>query len=407
MKPAAKASLAEWPKSRHLMHWEKKHPALRIALRQAKQRFGKLPGVQGFGVGKKLKGKSGKIVRSGLASGGLCIHVFVAEKKPKAKLGRDLLPQDILVKVRGRKTRIRVPLDVVCLGEPQAVKTRAVLEAGPNRGITVTSTTNIGRIFGITPRPSGTAGVEAGTIGAFIRGDSGQCYGVTAGHVVINTATPPWLVPSQGKILHLADRQGAVPASIFYPKTLGNPPFLFDTIIIRVSPALMPPPPNCSWPSVFDGNLAAPEDSESALGEDRERSFLWIQRERQIDPAGQTSLEPWALEVNIIGKALFQRPSLSSGEMIKYPELWWYRYPRLQSAQVENPWQMSVGGDSGAGLFVPASENPNVCRLLGFHIYRYFDAQRGQWWGLAMPAEQILQMIAGQHRDNWWFYGKE
>jgi hypothetical protein len=39
--------------------------------------------------------------------------------------------------------------------------------------------------------------------------------------------------------------------------------------------------------------------------------------------------------------------------------------------------QQTIGGDSGAGVFVPAIDKPGFCRLLGFHFLHDSESLRG------------------------------
>ncbi|MBE7503163.1 MAG: hypothetical protein HS113_23335 [Verrucomicrobiales bacterium] len=417
MKSRPARRLSRWPRSRHWAAWGKAHPALPIALRFA-QRFLKWEGVVGLGVGKKLRGRSLRIVRPAGAPGGLCIQVFVTRKVSAAqirRLGGEVLPKTIPVRLPGRKTPVRVPVDVLSASPYEAPSGGIQLESGRLRSLTVVGTTNVGRLFGIFPRPGGNpaSGLEAGTVGAFVRESTAQCHAVSAGHVFIPTSTPPWRIPTGDRTLHIANGvRTPLPRNQFVTRELGLPPDLLDAVVFRVPPPLDPAPPACSWPAEFDGELATATDTVRVGAEDREGSWLWVQRERQLDPHGANAREPFRLEVNLIGLTPqpFERVVLATGRRIRYPEVWYYRYPlaTLADADAENPWRVSVGGDSGAGLYVPAADGSDHYRLLGFHIYRERQNGDGPWIGYAVPAEQFLrQALEGRHRENWWFYGKE
>lgn len=406
-----------WPRSRHWAAWKQAHPALAQALRRA-QRFLQWEGVVGLGIGKKLRGRSGRVIRPPGAPGGLCVQVFVARKYSERQLQRSgarVLPKAIPVHLPGRKTPVRVPVDVLSVGSYVPPTGQIRLESGPFRTLTVTGTTNVGRVFGIAPRPgSNTPGtLEAGTVGAYVRGTTSQCHAVSAGHVFVNTAAPPWRIADIDRRLHIAQGNRApLPRALFVNRELGQVPDLIDAVVFRVPPVLAPAAAGCSWPPEFDGELASAADTTRAGQENREGSWLWVQREPQLDPQGATGFEPWRLEVNLIGLTPrpFSRVVASTGQVIRYPELWYYRYPRatIADADAENPWRVSVGGDSGAGVYLPAADQPGRYRLLGFHIYRERENENGPWIGYAVPAEAFLRAILGsRHRETWWFYGKE
>lgn len=422
-KRSPRARRSRRPRNGHLAWLRRRHLALHLALREAKRRFGKFEGVLGFGIGKKLKGRRARVVRVPGAPGGLCVHVFVAEKRALRSLKNhpELIPQRLPVRIPGKRRAVMVPLDVITFGPSNLGNTEAFQQSGQQRReLTSVNHIAVGRLFGVSPRPGGRDGLETGTLGAYIWDRDEGHYGVTAGHVFVDTSLRPWRVRTSDRRIYVKNSAGpSIRSTQLFPKNLdsdeNDPGRLHDCVLFRVPPELRPAPADCSWPKDFDGNLAAESDEEQVLAANPDRSFLWVQRESSLNMSGSPSQETWALEVEVVslrkGDERLSIAAAGTGLMIGYPDVWCYKFPSLSglTGEPSDPWRVSLGGDSGAGLYVWSAADPSKARLLGFHFYLWRDPKNMQWYGLAMPAEENLRILLknGVHGKDWWFYGKK
>ncbi len=353
---------------------------LEAALACARERFGTWPDIRGFGFGRKFLQRQ-RCFRKSRGVGPLCLHVFVGRKLAEPPPGYRL-PKRLYYRVPGRTARKSIELDVVALGKvEQQDGTRRLTSAGP---------LCVGRLFGFEPPPAGGASgqYEIGTAGALVSDEEENVYAVSSGHVFINTGAPSWNRPSSNLLFHLVGRTWALPPESLQPPSLGVPPTLVDGMAMRLPAAAAPDPSLSGWPRLFRGEFASDADVALALSRPADGAFVWAERE------GASTQIP----VDLVGHGHFcEIPDLCPGVRNIYPYFWTYHFPQDTGG---NPWTVTLGGDSGSGLYVPDANDPRVPKLLGFH----FAIHRGDgnaWIGTAIPAENFIAATLGEARLHW------
>jgi hypothetical protein len=154
------------------------------------------------------------------------------------------------------------------------------------------------------------------------------------------------------------------------PGTLQNGAWIMDAICMRVPNPLLPSA--ATWPPLFDKRMASRDDINAAIDADEVGGFVWVERD-----GGQCVGLPIDVQAGLDAFSA----TVCSANPINYRFVWPYRLMAHQT----------IGGDSGAGVFVPAVDKPGFCRLLGFHFLHDEGAGRGY----ALDAGVFFKRIFG------------
>ncbi|MEM7228854.1 MAG: hypothetical protein AAF432_08570 [Planctomycetota bacterium] len=348
-------------------------PQLRAAFEQAVERFSDLPGVISIGIGRKFHDRTESYGSRPRATGGRCIVIWVEQKRPIDEIPREeRIPSYIYVEVKGRKSKARVPTDVIA-GVPddgeQAAKLPSAGDVRPGRWF----------LCGKRPvsRPAGTYSTDAsyrrGTPGAvFMMGNTG--YAVTSAHVVIKVSGGTVDMPTTPRGIGARRRTWLNSGDdAFFPSRIRQQGLVNDAVVIRLPDAHIPTI-TPTFPPSFDGTIATLEDIESAQAREN-GAFFWIERD-------QTA-------VALPGKLLTGMTGVSRSfdwGTLRYDFVWITRYTEDATKK----------GDSGSGVFIEAADEPGVSRLLGFHFFMtVLDGNVGPV-SLSVDADSFLRSVVGE-----------
>lgn len=338
--------------------WRQRYPVLSLAFDEARRRFGTLPGVCGFGIGRKFHESENCYSKNSSSNGGLCIMIFVDNKINSAELPRShRIPSSITVQVPGKKVRCSVQLDVMAAGKPK-LQAELHKHEWPTAG-----EMNVGRIFSfgysLADEPNGVferGEAELGTVGAIIKRGQKTFLAVTAAHVFINTCGEDLSAPQGDRKVGVQEKKWLrSPDRSFKPTTLGDSTLLMDAMCMAIIKDILPK--RISWPPLFDYQLATYDDIQAAIYANEVGGFVWVER---------PGMPVEGLRLDLLAGLDEFRPWVCPDKRSEYGFVWPYRFLD----------EFTIGGDSGAGVFVPA-HNKAAVRLLGFHFLCDEDSGRG------------------------------
>jgi hypothetical protein len=359
--------------------WLREAPALRLALAEARKRFGHLEDVSGFGLGRKVVESTGAYGATPRRTGGLSVTVYVHGKKPEDELRpEERIPKTLLVQVPGEDTATRVRLDVVAVDRPRREALR--LEAGrawPTAGVlTPGRCLACGRadVQPASGRFSETDVVELGTVGALVELAGPRRFAISAGHVFVTTCQGETEAPGGDRAVGVSGKDWSkVSRLAFYPNSLQLGRRLRDAMLFQVPDALA----IRRSPEGFVGKLADVEDVRAAKDSDRAAGFVLVERKREgrrLPVKLPVKLDSGAdgLEIDLIcDRHRHIRP-------MRYGFVWKLRFTK----------ERSMGGDSGAGVYIDSAVDGGP-RLLGFHFMRDGEVS------YAVDADTFLRSLVG------------
>ena len=343
--------------------WRRQHPALAEAYRVVVKGFSQIEEVVGIGIGRRFRESKGRYGPKSSFFGGLCIQVLVRQKRPLKGIPRlERIPKFIALALSPRGKKYRVPVDILTAGAP-ALQSNGYQHIWPTAG-----QFNVGRIFAFdrvrqANAQNGQYGAkeaELGTTGALIQTGNKQFAIVSAGHVFVEVCGGNLSAPAgYRRVGVLGPQWWALNPGNLAPDTLQNGAWIMDALCMRIPGATLPQA--VSWPPLFDKRLASPDDIKAAIDADEVGGFVWVER-----AGGQYAGLPIDLQA---GLDVFS-PEICQSSVTNYRYVWPYRL-------IGGVAQQTVGGDSGAGIFVPAIDKPGFCRLLAFHFLHDGVALRG------------------------------
>jgi hypothetical protein len=348
--------------------WCNEQPILDAAYAQVKSRFSTLANVCGFGLGRKFFESTNQYAPRTLTTGGLCIQIFVDKKVSLEKIPKNArIPKYITVVDQMSRTRKRVRLDVMTVSNPK-LQGSTYKHDWPSAEVI-----NVGRLFtfgtDVADRASGvfkSGEAELGTVGAIIKRSNGAYLAVSAGHVFANPCGQDLSAPQGDRRVGVEGKHWSrIPDRSFKPTRLENSGLFRDALCMAIIDKMLPR--RVSWPPLFDYKLATDEDIRAAIDADDVRGFVWVDRDG-------APLE--GLKIDVMSGVDDFAPLICPQGRVPYGFVWPYRYLE----------ESTVGGDSGAGVFIQAADQAAI-RLLGFHFL--FDADNGR--GYAIDAGQFLR----------------
>lgn len=360
---------AEWPARRPRISPDAGHvfaalgdeePVLALALARARRELLPLTGVCGVGIGRPYSERRRQYWPKSRAWLGLAIRVYV-EKKRRRVAPSARLPSVIEVFDPCSERTVEVPVDVVSaagIGARRSARPR--LNAG--REWPTAGTLQPGRLFAYgrdsaaqTPARLDYGRTSLGTLGAMVRMQDQRLFAISAGHVFTRPCADEFRAPSGARAVgaHGATWDRTVPGA-FYPATTRVGARVRDVM------AFEPPSSLCgpigAWPPGFLGELATYEDYKAAVLATSTNAFTWVERN------GVGVGVPADLEAALSD---FQPPLNCGGvaHYVPYTLTWPLRFTTAST---------TIGGDSGAGVFVRATDRPGS-RLLAFHFMEWGD----------------------------------
>ena len=332
----------------------RRYPILRLAHAEAIERFLKLPGVCGIGIGRKFSETNNAYMKGNDATGGMAIKVYVTDKLESPKR-RDRIPKWIIVEDPENGAGRRVGMDVVTVGEPQMSSGHGWPSAGA-----VTP----GRIFAFGNIPAnGTtfSTAELGTPGAVVRHSNGIVAAISAAHVFMPLCSGARQPPTDPRAIGVLDKYcRTLPAYSFFPADVRSN--LGDDVVRDVMSFTIPDaivPGTFSWPSNFKRELARDDDIERALLATTPTAFIWVERDGNGPVMIPVDLESGAPRIQI------DITCNSTTVKMTYAMIWRMRF--IDESKT------TISGDSGSGVFI-WDENNVDCRLLGFHFIEWDNA---------------------------------
>lgn len=336
-----------------------------------------MEGVVGIGTGRRFSESRGKYTRKSSRFGGLCIQIMVSRKRPVQEITKaQRIPKSIAIKLPNSEQGCRVPVDILTAGATR-------LQSATHRHVWPTSGRfNVGRIFAhdrvrTANKQTGqfhARQAELGTVSAVLRLGENSYGVVTAGHVFLNVCSGFLDQPGGHRRIGVLGRQWwALPPNNLAPKSLQNGSWIMDATLMRVPKEKLPA--TVIWPPLFDKRMATPDDIHAAIESDTVGGFVWVER-----GDGQCMGLPIDLQA---GLEVFS-PKVCPNRTTPYRYVWPYRLIGGDS-------QQTIGGDSGAGVFIPALDKRGFCRLLGFHFLHDSEAMRGY----ALDANMFFKRLFG------------
>ncbi|MEM7245420.1 MAG: hypothetical protein AAF533_08750 [Acidobacteriota bacterium] len=331
--------------------------ALRQALDELRERFQDDTNVLGISLGRKFSERRREYDDGQLSCGRLCVTFHVRKKRRKLR-DAERIPSWVLVKVAGRRARLRVPTDVLTVGEPRYSPRRAKLQSGETRPWPISGEMGPGRMFAVaTTLPGGDhlpPTVSFGTTGALLR-QGNRFIATTAGHVLANPCVGDFSSPSSDRAVGAKGRTWhRHEESLFHPHQVNEAGRIRDVMAFEIVDALVPES-FASWPDGFDHGLATDEDIQRAIHADSATGFIWV--ERADHP------RPRMIPVDLHTDYFPMSAPACSDRVLDYVGVWRLRFTSPLT---------TIPGDSGAPVFL-WDEHGTGCRLLGFHFLEWRD----------------------------------
>jgi len=356
-------------------------PVLKAALSAAQQRFGHLPGVLGFGIGRQYHESQKKYGATPAHTGGLSIKVLV-ERKKKKPARSERIPRFIKVAWPGKKVPYKILIDIVTFAHShKELRSRDRLQVG--RGWPTAGSITPGRTFVFGKKEAEEYGtqfstsnqVRVGTTGAVFKTKSGSHYAISAGHVFTEPCRGQTDCPTGIRAIGAMEKSFVqVEGDAFAPLSLVREgQTISDVMSFQVPNELLLN--DLTWPDGFSQELAKPADINRALLEEGKiTAFIWVERPGSERPQTipvdlELQLSRFKDNVNCDGVLVPMEYGLTWGLLFTTDE-------------------RTIGGDSGAGVFL-ISEDGFHSRLLGFH----FLMSGGRSY--AMDAETFFRGVFG------------
>jgi hypothetical protein len=310
----------------------------------------------------------------------------LVRQKVKKPTPKERIPRWLHVKIPGRLRRMRVEIDVISLLGASGKPGRFT----QGRGWPTAGRLDIGRLFATHVLPPGTPmstlpslQAEVGTTGSLVRVKrSGAIYAVTASHVFLDLCAGDRDAPNDDRAIAVTRQDWAVvPNQSYYPLTVTIGDWIRDCLAFRAPNNFCPTTP--SWPDGFTGELATQDDTDRALLSTTPTGFIWVER-----GASRPVMIPIDIDAFIDPAVLVIERNGQSFDL-GFVQTWRSRF--LPGADTPTNQRATMGGDSGAAVFVWAENNTN-CRLLGFHFYEPDD----QTMSYAVDARWFFRQAFGE-----------
>ena len=365
--------------------WLGKSPRLKAALAEAERRFGDLPYVHGVGLGRKYREseeRGGTRPRSTL---GLCVTIWVKEKVDVAQIPQsERIPKYLTVNVTDRDRPVRVMTDVVVVGDNDINDddgeesgdnwpTAGDVRTGARHSCSLVAVESSSGRFAVGEAKLGTTGtmIEIGT----------SVYGTTAAHTIFPVSHGKHNVPSYPRGFGVKGRDWIrIQPSTFFPGSIRVGPHIRDALLFLVPNGLAATGDDV-WPPDFHGRIATVEDITAAVDTDDLSGFVWVERDGERI---KRSCSVWQ------GSGNFSRRK--TRDLLQYSFVWMYKFRSYHDQH------RTKGGDSGAGVFIPAA-NGNEYSLLGLHFFRKNDV------AYAVDADNFLRAAVGVPNIDFTFAG--
>lgn len=382
-------------------------PALRKALQSAKERFSRIPGVEGVGVGMPYS-ESRSAYRRTRAKNKLCLKILVKAKvKKKALPPGHRIPHWIVIPARGSRRGVRVVCDVVTSGGHRSRRRGRERPRGgfqEGHGWPTAGAIRPGRLFVFahseTPLPSVLHKdiSKIGTMGAVIRLKSNQgIYGVTAGHTFTQPCQNDFSIPRGNLGMGARSQEWTrMERDNFFPPSIDTGPFIRDVVLFNM-PAFWDPGAGRLLPSKFLGELATPQDRQSALEATDENGLVVVERR-----TAQGTFELHEIPVDLaegFPDLLAEACGAGNGKL-PFGLTWRLRFTRSIAQPSDNS-VTTIPGDSGAPVYIRAADQPGSYRLLGFHFLELENTQHGGSSSYAMDSASFFREVLGVSPSEW------
>lgn len=332
------------------------YPALKLAMARANEEILGLKGVLGIGLGRKYSESTGKTSQPCRRTGGYCLSVFVQNK---VQSPQDRLPAYLQVQVPGEKTATRVFLDVV---DSSGFQLQYNLEGSPeptvqNPRMGFRFTCGHAAAYAQTGTyPAGNFNIS--TIGAvfYLEGVEDSTFVVSAGHGFESPMLNFQLSRGQYALPRDIDRGvgyearywSKTPFSSFRPRELTIPGANNVLTDLASCQAMAPALPHAI--ERFEGRIANFDDEFKAISKDGISGFILVERN---NTTRRIPVDLLAESANKYLAPVYQNT---------YPFYYDFCYVSVTNTHRTEP------GDSGAPIFIEASDNSGELKLLGFHV---------------------------------------